>query len=119
METLRGVFPAVPTEALLRVLEICDQSVAVASTWLLENEWQDLTDAQDEEEEEGDEHARTSLVAQLPGTNFKKILRVKMRTKLETMMKTKKTCITTRATKENLWWREYHRLPKGSRSPPI
>ncbi|ETO60045.1 hypothetical protein F444_21704 [Phytophthora nicotianae P1976] len=56
METLRGVFPAVPTEALLRVLEICDQSVAVASTWLLENEWQDLTDAQDEEEEEGDEH---------------------------------------------------------------
>uniref|UniRef100_H3GRZ5 CUE domain-containing protein n=1 Tax=Phytophthora ramorum TaxID=164328 RepID=H3GRZ5_PHYRM len=42
METLRGVFPTVPTEALLRVLEICDQSVAVASAWLLENDWQDL-----------------------------------------------------------------------------
>ncbi|KAL4094684.1 hypothetical protein PRIC1_010342 [Phytophthora ramorum] len=42
METLRGVFPTVPTEALLRVLEICDQSVAVASAWLLENDWQDI-----------------------------------------------------------------------------
>ncbi|KAF4043009.1 hypothetical protein GN244_ATG04482 [Phytophthora infestans] len=55
METLRGVFPVVPTEALLRVLEICDQSVTVASTWLLENEWQDLLDAaEDEGEEEED-----------------------------------------------------------------
>ncbi|KAG6622231.1 uncharacterized protein IUM83_09762 [Phytophthora cinnamomi] len=63
METLRGVFPAVPTEALLRVLEVCDQSVALASTWLLENEWQELMleqeqgqgQGQEEEDEEDEE----------------------------------------------------------------
>ncbi|KAG6956697.1 hypothetical protein JG688_00011303 [Phytophthora aleatoria] len=86
METLRGVFPAVPTEALLRVvrmlpdewenpaafaltltlsimeqLEICDQSVAVASTWLLENEWQDLLEASQEEDEGEDVTIATNV----------------------------------------------------------
>ncbi|KAG7399985.1 hypothetical protein PHYBOEH_007326 [Phytophthora boehmeriae] len=51
METLRGVFPGVPTSALLRVLEICDQSVAVASTWLLENDWEELMTQEEEEQE--------------------------------------------------------------------
>ncbi|KAG6952840.1 hypothetical protein JG687_00012751 [Phytophthora cactorum] len=62
METLRGVFPAVPTEALLRVqLEICDQSVAVASTWLLENEWQDLLEASQEEDDGEDVTIATNV----------------------------------------------------------
>ncbi|KAG3144840.1 hypothetical protein PI126_g13979 [Phytophthora idaei] len=61
METLRGVFPAVPTEALLRVLEICDQSVAVASTWLLENEWQDLLETSQEEDEGEDVTIATNV----------------------------------------------------------
>ncbi|KAK1946543.1 hypothetical protein P3T76_002096 [Phytophthora citrophthora] len=63
MNTLRGVFPTVPTEALLRVLEVCDQSVALASTWLLENDWQDLmSEEQDEDVEEEEEETR-DLVA--------------------------------------------------------
>ncbi|KAL3665792.1 hypothetical protein V7S43_009220 [Phytophthora oleae] len=76
MDTLRGVFPTVPTEALLRVLEVCDRSVALASTWLLENDWQDLmTEAQDEdvEEEEGEEEEEiggsvTSSAPQVAGS---------------------------------------------------
>ncbi|KAE9106758.1 hypothetical protein PF010_g12509 [Phytophthora fragariae] len=61
METLRGVFPSVPTDALLRVLEVCDQSVAVASTWLLENDWQELL-LDGEEEEAAEEEYQVSEV---------------------------------------------------------
>ncbi|CAH0489850.1 unnamed protein product [Peronospora farinosa] len=42
MESLCNMFSLVPTEALVRVLEICGQNVAVASAWLLENDWRDL-----------------------------------------------------------------------------
>ncbi|KAJ8577411.1 hypothetical protein ON010_g1795 [Phytophthora cinnamomi] len=68
MEALRGVFPAVPTEALLRVVGAAlpldtPLSVALASTWLLENEWQELMleqeqgqgQGQEEEDEEDEE----------------------------------------------------------------
>lgn len=48
METLQAVFPAVPIEALERVLDVCDQNVEAASDWLLSNDWQELME--DEED---------------------------------------------------------------------
>ncbi|CAI5746832.1 unnamed protein product [Peronospora destructor] len=47
MESLCSMFSSVPTEALVRVLELCGQSVAVASAWLLENDWRDLMDEEE------------------------------------------------------------------------
>ncbi|KAG7390896.1 hypothetical protein PHYPSEUDO_006380 [Phytophthora pseudosyringae] len=64
METLRGVFSTVPTAALLRVMEVCDQSVAVASAWLLENDWHELMDEAEDEAQDDDE-ARVAA----PGAN--------------------------------------------------
>ncbi|CAH0482742.1 unnamed protein product [Peronospora belbahrii] len=46
MESLRNVFSTVPTEALMRVLEMCGQNVVMASAWLLENDWRDVMDAE-------------------------------------------------------------------------
>uniref|UniRef100_K3W566 CUE domain-containing protein n=1 Tax=Globisporangium ultimum (strain ATCC 200006 / CBS 805.95 / DAOM BR144) TaxID=431595 RepID=K3W566_GLOUD len=51
METLQNVFPSVPVSALERVLDICDQNVETASEWILENNWRDLI----EENDEGDD----------------------------------------------------------------
>ncbi|KAF1789235.1 hypothetical protein GQ600_10646 [Phytophthora cactorum] len=56
-----AAFALTLTLSIMEQLEICDQSVAVASTWLLENEWQDLLEASQEEDDGEDVTIATNV----------------------------------------------------------
>ncbi|TMW67941.1 hypothetical protein Poli38472_007613 [Pythium oligandrum] len=83
MDTLQSVFPSVPRAALQRVLEICDQSVEAASSWLIENDWHELVDDEEDEQQaqeevrevdnqravNGDQRQRPTVAQTLPSAN--------------------------------------------------